>query len=346
MSSVLAFVFQVLVSGAFSFLGAACIMLVGTRLLRLRDGRARLVAALLPFAKLAYEVARGVPDGGFYWLEQMGARQELGGFRAGLGLDHKGPIVDISLSAIWQGASYPQSAADVLSRALERHVAVHATAAVAAFLCAVAVISAGRALFRFARSDRNAWRAGAELLERRRVGPFTVNVFASTTWDGAPFATGLFAPSVCLPRSIVDALSDEEREAVVQHEIAHVRGRHALVVGALSLFERVFWFVPGLGALARHARAQLEICADDAAVRAGVAPEVLASALVRVAEIVVERRAAPALALFGKRSVAVRRVERLLERRTATKRLRAAAGLFGLVLLTLTILRASTLGNP
>ncbi|MFJ1593793.1 M56 family metallopeptidase [Kitasatospora albolonga] len=65
----------------------------------------------------------------------------------------------------------------------------------------------------------------------------------------------------------VDVLTRAELGAVVEHERAHIRGRHHLVLAAAHAFARVF---PGLP-LARHLREQvpllLEMAADDRALR-------------------------------------------------------------------------------
>ncbi|MFE2293008.1 M56 family metallopeptidase [Streptomyces sp. NPDC059452] len=65
----------------------------------------------------------------------------------------------------------------------------------------------------------------------------------------------------------VDALTRDELGAVVEHERAHIDGRHHLVLAAAHAFARVLPGVP----LARHLREQvpllLEMAADDRALR-------------------------------------------------------------------------------
>ncbi|MFZ7088341.1 M48 family metalloprotease [Curtobacterium sp. RRHDQ10] len=62
-------------------------------------------------------------------------------------------------------------------------------------------------------------------------------------------------------------LDDREFAAVVAHEAAHLRGRHALVVAVAESIERAVPWVPGARAMARSTRVLVEFAADDAAAR-------------------------------------------------------------------------------
>ncbi|MFJ9979419.1 M56 family metallopeptidase [Streptomyces cyaneofuscatus] len=74
-------------------------------------------------------------------------------------------------------------------------------------------------------------------------------------------------PRVVVSTGAVGLLSDVELGAVVEHERAHIRGRHHLVLAAAHA---VAWVLPGTP-LARHLREQvsllLEMVADDRALR-------------------------------------------------------------------------------
>jgi hypothetical protein len=89
------------------------------------------------------------------------------------------------------------------------------------------------------------------------------------------------------PRIVVSAgalrlLSDEQLDAVLEHERAHIAGRHHLALAATQAFARVFRRLP----LARHAKEQtavlLEMIADDRALRRQPR-EVLATAMYEMA---------------------------------------------------------------
>jgi len=80
----------------------------------------------------------------------------------------------------------------------------------------------------------------------------------------------------------VHRLTPEQLGAVLEHEQAHIAGRHHLVLAAAEAFHSVFRWVP----LARHAREQtallLEMIADDRALRSH-SHEALATAMYEMA---------------------------------------------------------------
>ncbi len=112
---------------------------------------------------------------------------------------------------------------------------------------------------------------------------------------------------VVVTSSAIRELDGAQLAAVLQHERAHLRGRHHLVVAAADAFDNAIPHVP----LFRQARSQLrglvEMLADDAAVRAQ-STKVLASAL-----LVVAGGVAPLAALGAGGERMARRVGRLTD---------------------------------
>ncbi|MFF2846523.1 M56 family metallopeptidase [Streptomyces sp. NPDC058001] len=74
-------------------------------------------------------------------------------------------------------------------------------------------------------------------------------------------------PRIVVSDAAVRRLTARQLDAVLEHEAAHIAGRHHLVLAAVEAFHSVFRRVP----LARHAREQtallLEMIADDRALR-------------------------------------------------------------------------------
>jgi Zn-dependent protease with chaperone function len=341
--TLLAAVFQVLLSAGFSLAGAIAIVLLVRRALRVREGRLALALAALPLAKAGYEIARGVPHGAFFWQAVGGARQELGSFRFGFGVSRLGPVIDISLGALWRGVSYPQSAADVLSAGLVRGFGPAGPRLAAAALLLVTALLVARRLWRAPRArDLGPTR----VVDVCRLPLRRVEIVACASWQGVPFARGVVRPQVCFAEGMYDALSAEERGAVIAHELGHLRGLHLALVAPAELASRLFWFVPGVRWLAREIATQCEICADESAVREGVDPELLAATLVRVAELAGASAARPALAFFGKKSVLARRVNRLLGAPEASRPALVALRVVGVLVAAAAVLRATTFGNP
>jgi Zn-dependent protease with chaperone function len=140
-------------------------------------------------------------------------------------------------------------------------------------------------LGRFAAEVLRARRARSRHLEvldvvGRRSPALGVTVLAHTT----PVAYCLpgRSPRVVVSEGALRLLSAEQLAAVLEHERAHIVGRHHLAVAATEAFARVFGWLP----LGRHAREQtallLEMAADDRALRRHPR-EILAAAVYEMA---------------------------------------------------------------
>lgn len=341
-----ALAWNVLLSGALSFLAACAFALLARR--RVFDRRPRLAALLLalPFVKLAVELARGVPADAFFWEKTRGAVQEQGSFVIGAGVGRFGPIVRFAFGATYHGVSRPLSAADGLATIVDRRLGAGTSAALGVALASIGLALAAREiarLWRTARACRALAKAGT-VVETRRAGARRVDVIVSAAWRGVPFAGGVLRPFVCVSGAVWAALSAGEREAVVRHELAHLRWFDGALLASARVARALLWFVPGAGAALRALATQCEIAADADAVRGGVAPAVLASALVRAGEVVTAARA-PLLSLFRReRPAFVRRVRRLVD--GEPPRALGVVPTALAVVIAVTVLRMTFFGNP
>ena len=120
----------------------------------------------------------------------------------------------------------------------------------------------------------------------------------------------------CLPgrrRDIVftstalGVLNEDERNAVLRHELAHLRGRHHLVLGAAGALERAFPRVALFGVARSEMGRLVELAADDRAAADGSGRLAVARALLRLTEA----GRAPASALSASGTATVARVRRL-----------------------------------
>jgi len=129
------------------------------------------------------------------------------------------------------------------------------------------------------------------------------------------FTHGVFVPSICLSRGLIDGLSDSELTALMAHEIGHIRRRDNLAI-FIALFVRDFlWPLPISHYLLNVFVREKEYAADDFAVKLTRQPVELAEAIVSVARAT-QRSApfSPAYAtFFSGRATAKDRVERLLD---------------------------------
>src|SRR5271155_1955535 len=124
----------------------------------------------------------------------------------------------------------------------------------------------------------------------------------------APAVVGWFRPVVFLPLCAVSGLSVDQLDAVVAHELAHIKRLDAFVNLFQIAAETLLFYHPAVWWLSGRIRAERENCCDDVAIAVcGNAAE-YARALASMAE----SHAAPALAMTANRSPLVARVARIL----------------------------------
>ena len=117
-----------------------------------------------------------------------------------------------------------------------------------------------------------------------------------------PTVVGLLRPTILLPITFATGLSPGQVEAILIHELEHIR-RHDFLV---NLFQRVveaaLFFHPAVWWVSRRIRIEREHCCDDAVVAAGCEPMTYAESLVTQAERALAARAgrcAAAAALYA-----------------------------------------------
>ena len=122
-----------------------------------------------------------------------------------------------------------------------------------------------------------------------------------------PMLVGWMAPVVILPTAALSGLAPAQVEALIAHELAHVR-RHDYLVNLLqSALETLLFFHPAVWWVSRDVREAREHCCDDLVV--GLCDRVVyASALADLAAIV----RGPSLALAATDGSLVSRVRRIL----------------------------------
>jgi Zn-dependent protease with chaperone function len=345
-----AIAFNLLGNAMLSF-GIALLLTCGfVAALRVGPSYGRVLLWLVPFAKLGYDLMRGIPGDSFLWLSVHGARQELGSFMLGFGLDAPFlPSIQAVLGSNVGGFRYSQSLADLLYRGLSQEISPALPVVIVSSLLGVAGFRLLRrlvALTRFVKDSRG-WLAHAQLLSERRCGRRTVRVLASSTYDGTPFAAGLLRPYVLVPGRAFATLEPAARDAVIAHELAHLRRHDPALLLLLGLVSDVFFFVPGMAAALRRITRDLELLADALALQAGATRAGLVNALLTLAEDQAEP--APAAGLFGKRPSLLReRIQSVLTPGLPRARWpyrHSASRVVVLLLFVLFVVRSFFLGN-
>jgi beta-lactamase regulating signal transducer with metallopeptidase domain len=125
-----------------------------------------------------------------------------------------------------------------------------------------------------------------------------------------PTVVGWWHPLLLVPASSLTGLPPVHLEAILAHEIAHIRRLDYLVNLAQSVVETLFFYHPGVWWVSRQVRLERESCCDDLA--ASVCGDRLsyAGALASLEEL---RLSASVLALSARGGDLVSRVRRLIE---------------------------------
>jgi len=110
-----------------------------------------------------------------------------------------------------------------------------------------------------------------------------------------PFVVGVVRAVIVVPVSTLTALSPAQLEAVLAHELAHIRRADFLWNILQTIVETLFFFHPAVWWISRRLRAERELCCDDMAVAACGDPVTYATALVALERVRPAHRLAAAL---------------------------------------------------
>jgi beta-lactamase regulating signal transducer with metallopeptidase domain len=155
---------------------------------------------------------------------------------------------------------------------------------------------------------------------QRRMGLERAVRYCESILLDAPAVAGWIRPVVLLPIRAVSDLSEEQLEAVIAHELAHIRRHDTLVHLFQVAVETLLFYHPVVWWLGKRIRAERENCCDDVAVALCNSPLTYAEALTRMAGW----KAAPQLAMAANRSGLVERIARLLGVKQPGESFRAA----------------------
>jgi bla regulator protein blaR1 len=126
-----------------------------------------------------------------------------------------------------------------------------------------------------------------------------------------PMVIGHLKPLILIPIGLITTLTEEEVEAILVHELAHVRRRDYLVNMLQSFMEIIFFFNPAVLWISALIKTERENCCDDIVVAQSSSKADYIKALVSCQEY---RMSAPAygMALTGNKNHLLTRVKRML----------------------------------
>src|SRR2546426_1352233 len=154
---------------------------------------------------------------------------------------------------------------------------------------------------------------GDNLYERcmalqRRMGLDRIIRYCECHRLDAPAVLGWFRPVVLLPMRALTGMDEQQIEAVIAHELAHIRRLDCFVNLFQIAVETLLFYHPAVWWVSQRVRAERENCCDDEAISICGDAVVYARALT----LMEEWRTAPALMMAANRSRLAERVVRLL----------------------------------
>jgi len=129
-----------------------------------------------------------------------------------------------------------------------------------------------------------------------------------------PVMLGFFKPIILLPVAMVNNLSTEQLEAILLHELAHVKRNDYLLNIFQSIVETILFFNPFVWQISRIIRQEREHCCDDLVVNS-VHPLHYAKALVALEEYRLSSNSL-AMAAANNKQHLFNRIKRIMEMKT------------------------------
>lgn len=134
----------------------------------------------------------------------------------------------------------------------------------------------------------------------------------TTAMAQSPLTFGTIKPVILLPVALIFHLSPSQLEAIIAHELAHVKRNDYLINLLLSLVEILLFFHPCYWWMSQTVKELRENAADDLALKAGIQPKVLATSLAEVLNFAKQNPPDLALAASKKRNPTLLRIKRML----------------------------------
>jgi beta-lactamase regulating signal transducer with metallopeptidase domain len=111
-----------------------------------------------------------------------------------------------------------------------------------------------------------------------------------STGFSEPGVFGILQPILLLPSAVVSRLSPAELDAVIRHELCHVRHRDNLTAAVHMFAEAVFWYHPMVWWVGRKLLNERERACDEAVIDLGIAPRTYAEGILNACRLSLESR--------------------------------------------------------
>ena len=156
-----------------------------------------------------------------------------------------------------------------------------------------------------------------------------------------PVTLGFLKPVILLPLAMITHLTPQQVEAVLVHELAHIRRRDYLINLGITAMELLFFFNPFARMLIDQVKKEREHCCDDLVLQFRYDPHAYVSALLSLARQHRQGRLEVAATGSGSNQLLLQRARKILQQKRQDER----PGFRSLFLLLLTILMTTMLSG-
>ncbi|MBN9380619.1 MAG: M48 family metalloprotease [Chitinophagaceae bacterium] len=163
------------------------------------------------------------------------------------------------------------------------------------------------------------WRQRVEELARQLGIKRAVELLESSLIQ-VPMMAGIFKPVILVPLGLLSQLPPQQVEAILLHELAHIRRKDYFVNLLQSVAETFFFFNPAMLWISSLIRVERENCCDDIAIEGSRSKREFIHALVAFQEY--QQSSSYALAFAGSRNHLLDRVKRIVNNDNKTLNIR------------------------
>ncbi|MEM6633451.1 MAG: M56 family metallopeptidase [Bacteroidota bacterium] len=165
--------------------------------------------------------------------------------------------------------------------------------------------------FRKTQPVKESWQSTVKKLKRTLGIRRQVRVLASP-YIGEPLTIGHFKPVILVPLSLMTQQPPEFIEAILLHELAHIRRYDFLVNLIQTWVEILLFYHPAVWYISQEVRISREHCCDDMVVKINQDPLIYAQALTQISLLKREITPKLSLSMMGKKGRLSERVFRIM----------------------------------
>jgi beta-lactamase regulating signal transducer with metallopeptidase domain len=127
----------------------------------------------------------------------------------------------------------------------------------------------------------------------------------------SPVTIGWLKPVILVPLSVINQLTPEQMEAVLLHELAHIRRNDYFIQFLTFLIETILFFNPFVKFLSNHLQKEREYCCDDWVLQFRFSPQSYSTALLRLEQTRISFNSL-AIPAVGEKKQLLQRVKRIM----------------------------------